>query len=81
VPLVLVVAGSDRRVAVPKLEDQIGVALEVYAAPVSVERHQGEHPAAHLVDGDLVAEWVVLDGAHETAARLENLVSRHRPEP
>ena len=75
--LVLVVAGANRGVFGTQVERKRGIAFEVHAAGIPIERHEGEHAAPHLEHGDAIAEGVVFDRSGKTSAKFENVVSCH----
>ncbi len=72
---VLVVAGADRRVPGPQIHRNVGVAFEVDAARVPVQRHQREHPTTDLEYGDTIPERIVLHRRGKTSAQFEDLRS------
>ena len=61
VALVQVVAGADRRVAVPQLDGELRLALHAHLERLTLQRTQREHLPGHLEHGVLRSEREVLD--------------------
>jgi len=75
--LVLVIAGTNRSVPDAQVHRNIRIALEVDAALIPVERHEGEHAASDLEHGNAFSEWMVLDSFGKASADCQDLVSGH----
>ena len=74
---VLVVAGANRGVHGTQFEREPGIALEIHASRIPIERYESEHSAGYLEHGDTISEGIVLKRSGKTSAQFEDLLSRH----
>ena len=77
VPLVHVVAGTNREMTAAKLQRRIRIAFEIHRARAVVEPDKGEYAPADLEHDNAFPERIVLDRTRHARAPVDHLVSGH----